>query len=80
MCHFCQKWNKNKNWSKLFSTDSGTFPIDLKLAETAPLLYRATDVPFLPKLNKNQVTETEERWWKTRNMADGRNQIKQGGV
>ena len=37
------------NWQKLFSTNYGTFQIDPKLAETAPLFCRVTDVPFLPK-------------------------------
>jgi len=59
MCHFCQKWNKNQNWQKLFSTNCGTFPIDPKLAETAPLLYRATGVPFLPKMEQEpKLVET----------------------
>jgi len=53
MCHFCQKW-KNQNWYKPFSTNCATFPIDPKLAEIAPLLYRASDVPFLQKWNKSQ--------------------------
>ena len=39
-----------------YSTNYGTlwhanFGIDPKLAEAAPLFYRATDVPFLPKWN-----------------------------
>jgi len=51
MCHFYQKWNKNQNWQKPFSANCGTFLIDPKLAETA-LLYRATDVPFLPKMEQ----------------------------
>ena len=41
----------SRNWHKPFSTSYSTFPIDPKLAETAPLFYRATDVPFLRKWN-----------------------------
>ena len=45
---------------KLVETDSGTFLIDPKLAETAPLLYRATDVPFLPKMEQEpKLVETD---------------------
>ena len=54
MCHFCQKW-KNQNWQKPFSTNCATFPIDPKLAETAPLIYRATDVSFLPKMEQEPI-------------------------
>ena len=44
---------------KPFSTNCGTFLIDPKLAETAPLLYRATDVPFLPKMEQEpKLVET----------------------
>ena len=25
------------------------------------------------EMREEKVTQTEERWWKTRNMADGRN-------
>jgi len=39
----------SQKWHKLFSTNYGTFPIDPKLAETAPLFCRVIDVPFLPK-------------------------------
>jgi len=33
------------------------FGVDPKLAETAPLLYRATDVPFLPKMEQEPKLE-----------------------
>ena len=32
-------------------------PIKPKLAETALLFYRVTDVPFLPKMNQNRVND-----------------------
>jgi len=35
------------------------FGVDPKLAETAPLFYRATDVPFLPKMEQEpKLVET----------------------
>jgi len=42
---------------KPFSTKYGSFwhanfGVDPKLAETAPLFYRATDEPFLPKMKQ----------------------------
>ena len=49
---------------KPFSTKYGSFwhanfGVDPKLAETAPLLYRATDVPFLPKMEQEpKLAET----------------------
>ena len=41
--------------------------IDPKLAETAPLLYRVTDAPFLPKMEQEpKLAETNiSNYWKS---------------
>jgi len=36
MCHSAKNGKGKQNWHKPFSTKYGTFPIDPKLAETAP--------------------------------------------
>ena len=59
----CSRAKFGKFW-KSFSTNIGifwhvNFGIDPKLAETAPLFYRATDVPFLPKMEQEpKLAET----------------------
>jgi len=58
---FCTKFG---TFWKQFSTKYGSFwhadfGVDPKLVETAPLLHRVTDVPFLPKMEQEpKLVET----------------------
>jgi len=64
---FCTKF---RTFWKPFSTKCGSFwhanfGVDPKLAETAPLFYRVTDEPFLPKMEQEpKLVETVfYRFW-----------------
>ena len=56
-------WTKFGTFWKPSSTKYGTFwhanlGVDPKLAETAPLFYRVTDVPLLPKMEEPKLVQT----------------------